>query len=226
MELIKDMEAFMHLFAQALARARGDEQAHIFADVVVGHARDIAKQDDDTNEISTAVAKNDEQMLAATPAAEIEKDKDSTTPATSVPVETNDTAADKLAVQTQNEHQDALPDSAKTPEQLEAEQKTVGTQRSENENDHDQTIQQVHSEESAQAAAEERATMDENAKIAEPADKGLYYNAETKVVFVSSDDQPDSNVRPIKATEVADLVKDGATVDTSAQAYAPNQDQQ
>lgn len=169
MELIKDMEAFMHLFAQALARARGDEQGHIFADVVVGHARDIAKEDDDTNAISAAVAKNDEQMLAATPAEEIEQDKDSTASATTERVDQPlATDADALAVQTKNEHQDALPDSAKTAEQLDAEQKTVDAQRSDLENDHDQTIQQVHSEQSAKDAADERATMDANAEQQNP----------------------------------------------------------
>jgi len=67
MELIKDMEAFMHLFAQALAKAKGDEQPHIFADVVVGHARDIAKQDDETGEITEAVQKDDDALKAAAP---------------------------------------------------------------------------------------------------------------------------------------------------------------
>lgn len=169
MELIKDMEAFMHLFAQALARARGDEQSHVFADVVVGHARSIAKEDDDTNEISTSVQKNDEQMLAATPAEEIEKDENSTASATAVPVNTAAaTDPDVLAVQTQNEHKDALPDSAKTDEQLAAQQENVEAQRSETENDHDQTIQQVHGEQSAKDAEEERATMDANAEQQKP----------------------------------------------------------
>lgn len=67
MELIKDMEAFIHLVAQAFARARGDEQPHIFADVVVGHARDIAKQDDETGEITEAVQKDGDALKAAAP---------------------------------------------------------------------------------------------------------------------------------------------------------------
>lgn len=67
MELITEMEAFMHLFAQALAKAKGDEQPHIFADVVVGHARDIAKKDEETNAITEAVQKDDEALKAATP---------------------------------------------------------------------------------------------------------------------------------------------------------------
>lgn len=67
MELIKDMEAFIHLVAQAFARARGDEQPHIFADVVVGHARDIAKKDEETNAITEAVQKDDEALKAAAP---------------------------------------------------------------------------------------------------------------------------------------------------------------
>lgn len=102
MELIKDMEAFIHLVAQAFARARGDEQSHVFADVVVGHARDIAKEDDDTNQISDAVQKNDDQMLAATPAAAIEQDENSTEPAKAEPIEPP--SAD--AVEHSEEHHD------------------------------------------------------------------------------------------------------------------------
>lgn len=192
MELIKDMEAFMHLFAQALARARGDEQSHVFADVVVGHARSIAKEDDDTNSISAAVQKSDEQMLAAEPEdtgyietrilqTKYYEDGSSAT-GYEVPdvspegykvvrvvngVATKDDA-DKLALQTQNEHKDALPDSAKTDEQLAAQQANVEAQRSETENDHDQTIQQVHGEQSAKDAEEERATMDANADQQKP----------------------------------------------------------
>lgn len=67
MELIKDMEAFIHLVAQAFARARGDEQSHVFADVVVGHARDIAKEDDETAAITEAVQKDDDALKAAAP---------------------------------------------------------------------------------------------------------------------------------------------------------------
>lgn len=82
MELIKDMEAFMHLFAQALAKAKGDEQPHIFADVVVGHARDIAKQDEETGEITEAVQKDDEALKSATPpeAGDVERGSGSQEP--------------------------------------------------------------------------------------------------------------------------------------------------
>lgn len=72
MELIKDMEAFIHLVAQAFAKARGDEQPHIFADTVVGHARDLAAKDEKTNEITEAVMKEPEAPAeqASPPAAE------------------------------------------------------------------------------------------------------------------------------------------------------------
>lgn len=42
MELIPEMERFMHLIARAIAKTHGSENPDTFADTVVAHARTLA----------------------------------------------------------------------------------------------------------------------------------------------------------------------------------------
>lgn len=99
MELIKDMEGFIHLVAQAFARARGDEQSHVFADVVVAHARDIAKEDDKTGAITEAVQKDDDALKAAAPAEQPASEQAEAAPAAEAPAETPPAEASQNAQQ-------------------------------------------------------------------------------------------------------------------------------
>jgi hypothetical protein len=42
MEFTQDVEALVHLIARAFAKAKGDVMPHLFADVVVEHAKALA----------------------------------------------------------------------------------------------------------------------------------------------------------------------------------------